>query len=162
MELRHRTIDSHQFLEVMLMSLCLGTHLHCPELPNVKMSSAETDTLLAIENWAWRGESSDQHEQKHQRQPNRQQKQNAGNIEGRFPTGYLVRGRCWKVDCNTRSFRPVPARAVIGQAAALGRPPDMREMTFYPHLMVPPTTANPLIVRDYVSGEAPASKSPVH
>jgi len=39
------------------------------------------------------------------------------------------------MDRHTRSFRSVPVRAYAGQAAALGRPPDMREMTFYPHLM---------------------------
>ena len=52
-----------------------------------------------------------------------------------FQPGTLCTGACWKVDCNARRFRPVPVRAVIGQAAALGRPPYMREMTFYSHLM---------------------------
>src|SRR6266404_2643 len=63
------------------MRLCLGTHLHCPELPNGKMSSAKTDTFLAIENWAWRGDSRHQHEQNHQWQPDRQRKQNTSNAE---------------------------------------------------------------------------------
>src|SRR4029077_905619 len=118
-----------------LVTLCLGTQLHCSELPDKKMSSTQSNAFLSVENRSWRSESRHQHEQDHQRQPNRQRKENACDVESRFPAGYPTYRRLWKGDCNARRFRPVPVRAVIGQAAALGRPPNMREMTFYSHLM---------------------------
>ena len=53
-----------------------------------------------------------------------------------FQPGTFCTGASWKVDCDTTRFRAVPVRTVIGQAAALGRPLHMREMTFYPHLLI--------------------------
>ena len=104
-ELRHRTIDPHQFLEVVFMSLCLSAQLHCPELPDRKMSSPKTDTLLAVEDRAWRGESRHQHEQDHQRQPNRKRKQNAGKIENRFPPRRFWLGRYRQPAPNVNNVR---------------------------------------------------------
>ena len=89
-QLCHRTIDPHQFLEVVFVSLCFGAHLHCPELPDKKMSSTESDAFLSIENRAWRSESRHQHQQDHQRQPNRQREENARDVESRFPAGDLL------------------------------------------------------------------------
>jgi hypothetical protein len=52
------------------------------------MSSSKADTLLAVEDWAWRREPRHHHEQDHQRQPNRQRKQNARHIESKFPARF--------------------------------------------------------------------------
>src|SRR4030095_15618951 len=56
-QLRHRTIDPHQFFEVALVSLCLSAQLHCPEFPDVKMASAKADALLPVENRTTRSDS---------------------------------------------------------------------------------------------------------
>src|SRR5215472_14120138 len=50
------------------------------------MSSTKTNALLPVENWTRRGDSRQKHEQDHQRQPHRERKQNAGNIESEFPS----------------------------------------------------------------------------
>src|SRR5581483_3624445 len=49
----HRTIAPHQFLEVVLVSAGFSAHLHCPELPDGKMSPPETDPFLSVENRSW-------------------------------------------------------------------------------------------------------------
>ena len=53
-----------------------------------------------------------------------------------FQPGTFCTGHVLKIDCRPTRFRAVPVRTVIGQAAALGRPPHMREMAFYPHLLI--------------------------
>jgi hypothetical protein len=100
------------------------------------MPSTESNAFLSIENRAWRSESRHQHQQDHQRQPDRQRKEDARDVESRFPAGDLLHRRVLKIDCRPTRFRAVPVRTVIGQAAALGRPPQMREMAFYPHLLI--------------------------
>ena len=157
------------------------------------MSSTKTDALLPVEDWTGRGDSRHQHEQDHQRQPHRQGKQNAGNIETRFPARPPAQRRWREFTRRVRSSPPVRARqilfagnrrggresplkqvkhnpaqkgcrvvvppdpgsaaalaesvrfitrhAAIGHAAALGRPPDFREGTFYSHFFtaaIPP------------------------
>src|SRR5438045_7806936 len=75
------------------------------------MSSSKADTLLAVEDWAWRGESRHQHEQDHQRQPNRQRKENAGNVESEFPALFINAPVCGVHDgcrpCNASARRDV-------------------------------------------------------
>lgn len=125
------------------------------------MPSTEPNALLPVENRSGRSESCHHHEQDHQRQPNRQREENERDIESRFPTRYPVYRQLGKVDRNKRSFRSVPVQSVVGQAAALGRSPDMREMAFYPHVMTS-NRSNPLTVRDRVSEERFESRSSVH
>src|SRR5882724_6158066 len=110
------------------MRLCLGTHLLCPVFLVGKMFTPKTDTFLAIENWAWRADSRHQHEQNHQRQPDRQRKQNTSNIETGFPTWHPMRGRCRDFAGSARRFASV--LAVSGHAAALGHSPNVRAKTF--------------------------------
>src|SRR5438552_4515334 len=76
-QLDHRTIDPHQFREVVFVSLCVSTHLHCSELPDKKMFSTESNAFLAVENRPCRSKSRDRHQSDHQRQPNRQRRWNA-------------------------------------------------------------------------------------
>src|SRR6266404_191176 len=111
-QLRHRTIDPDQFFQMALVRLCLSAQLHCPELPDKKMSSAKADAFLPIENRTRRSDSRHQHKQNHQRQPDRQRKQNAGNIESGFPAGPAQR-RCREFARSARRSVPVRARQIL-------------------------------------------------
>ena len=84
-QLRHWTIDPDQFSQVVFVRLCLSPNVHRSELPERKMPSSKTDALLSVEDWARRSDSRYQHEQYHQRQPNRQRNQNTGDVEREFP-----------------------------------------------------------------------------
>jgi hypothetical protein len=76
------------------VSLCLSTHLHGSELPDRKMPSSKTDALLPVEDRTRRSDSRHQHEQNHQRQPKRQRKQNARDIESEFPANFRNASVC--------------------------------------------------------------------
>jgi hypothetical protein len=97
----------------MFMSLCLSAQLHCPELPDKKMSSAHADALLPVENWTRRSDSRHQYEQDHQRQPDRQRKQNAGNIETGFPARSPPQRHCREFARKVKNSPPVRARQIL-------------------------------------------------
>ena len=77
------------------------------------MSSTKTDALLPVEDWTGRGDSRHQHEQDHQRQPHRQGKQNAGNIETGFPARPPAQRRWREFARRVRSSPPVRARQIL-------------------------------------------------
>jgi hypothetical protein len=85
--------------------LRFGAQFHCSELPDKKVSSAEANAFLPVENRTRRSNSRDQHQQKHQREPQRQRKQNARHIERRFPPRHSPRGRQWNCVRNVNNLR---------------------------------------------------------
>ena len=68
-QLGHRTICPDQLYEIALVSLSLGTYLHGPEFPDHKLTAAQANAPLPVENRPRRGESRHQHQQKHQGEP---------------------------------------------------------------------------------------------
>src|SRR6266496_1795891 len=109
-ELRHGTVGSHQLFEIPFVTLCFDIYLHCAELPNEKMSAAKTNALLPIENGTGRRNSRDQHQQKHQWQPERKRKQDKGKIERRFPPRHLWFGRQFTTKLPPLVTRPTSGR----------------------------------------------------
>ena len=95
------------------------------------MSPTKTNALLPIEDRTGRSNSRDQHQQKHQWQPERQRKQNAGKIEKRFPARHLWFGRHRHSGPDANNVR----QRVHGQAAALGHPPDIGKVSCYLYLV---------------------------
>jgi len=89
------------------------------------MSAAKANALLPVENGTRRSNSRNQHQQKDQRQPERERKQNADKIENRFPARHLWLGLDWLSDPNVNNFR----RRAHGKAAALGHPPDIGKVS---------------------------------
>ena len=95
------------------------------------MSTTKTNALLPIEDRTGRSNSRNQHQQKHQWQPERQRKQNAGKIEKRFPARHLWFGRHRHSGPDANKVR----QRVHGQAAALGHPPDIGKVSCYLYLV---------------------------
>src|SRR5262249_23665513 len=93
-KLRHRTVGPHQLFEIAFVSLCFGAKLHGSKFPDKKLSATKTNALLPVENGTGRSNSRDQHQQKHQWEPQRQRKQNASKIETGFPARHSKRWRC--------------------------------------------------------------------
>src|SRR6266550_320666 len=54
-QLRHRAINPHQIFEIALVSLCLSAHPHGAELPDEKMSAAQANAFLTVEDRTRRG-----------------------------------------------------------------------------------------------------------
>src|SRR5438046_6999490 len=71
-QLRHRTIDSHQIFEIAFVNLCLSAQPHGAELPDEKMSAAQANAFLPVENRTRRGESRNQPHKNHWRELARQ------------------------------------------------------------------------------------------
>src|SRR5882757_9312329 len=49
-QLSHRGIDPHQIFEIALVSLCLSAQPHGAELPDEKMSAAQANAFLPVED----------------------------------------------------------------------------------------------------------------